>query len=596
MTFMSLKTAGRIGLMAGLMLGLYVSLGSASCSNNSALPQASIPAPANDCGDSGSTACVTVSSPDSEGFVTITGAEGAVPESATVEIRVSGATSFLRWIDGFCPSAYASTCESELPECSSDGATEDCHTTAESDGSFVVRIEADLDNTISIVYLDPDTCETSEAYEETVTSDLVTLEMEGVALAYNRASSTGYVFGYAPTGDSSTDEIQMATLSIGGGAVSVSSVTDLDLLDDNPISMDNLPNAEQFVFQSRDGVVMISAEDSSSLTRIRIAPDLDESTDQNPDEFLVQKNFNYSAISDTSSACTTTSGTTDRIFMPATSDTLASSSYSSVPYFVLDPRNSSADEENFYYGNAVHYMFSSSELESLSLETVYQLYIAENGSKGFFIAGFSDGNKYLVEMPVYRAYCTTTNVNVADEDLTVVRLSSELTNPGPATFLGEFGLSSGDVGNGEQVLVVPDLGTGNLFTIDYSRVSSDDWIDVINELGLSSFTSVSEVIQSRLAADYSGLQLVFTGAPNSLGVFGLEGESLDGLVHESSFNIGINPNDIQFVTTIDFNATELTTETLLESFNDASSVLVLSGGGDGDGFSFLRLIPLSETE
>ncbi len=139
-----------------LMLGLYVSLGSASCRSNSALPQASIPAPANDCGDSGSTGCVTVSSPDSEGFVTITGAEGAVPDSATVEVRVSaGSSSLFRWLDDLCPSAYASSCESELPECSADGATEDCHTTADEDGSFLVRIEAVVESTISIVRLKP---------------------------------------------------------------------------------------------------------------------------------------------------------------------------------------------------------------------------------------------------------------------------------------------------------------------------------------------------------------------------------------------------------------------------------------------------------
>lgn len=557
-------------------------MGGCSSGGGSALPQASIPAPADDCGESGSSSCVTISSPDSEGFVTITGAEGAVPASATIEIRTSSSTSLLKWLDHLSTKAYATTCESDLPECSLSGATEDCHTTADSDGSFVVRIEAEVDETLSITYFDPDTCDKSEAFEESVTSDLVTLEFEGVTLAYNQSIGIGYVLGY----NASTNIIKIATLSISEEEIAVSASTTLESLEGTPLFMDKLSSAEKFLIQTTNNAVLLAEGDSTTFYTIK----LDNSVDQIPEKIGVQKNFSYLSISDSSSDCTVTSGKTDRLFMPATAGSLEI--YPSAPYFVLDPQNSTPDSELNYYGNPALYNFAAimDTDEALTLETVDHLYIAERGNQGYFIGDFSDGNKYLIEISMARAYCTSTTISgEGGEDLAVIRLPSELTNPGSVTFLGDFNLGE----ESGSLLLIPHKGTTELIVVNPDDGTSNT-LDVASDLGLTSFTSVYETVSIRMPSSFP-LQYALLGDANSLSILGIS-EDLTGLAFDLDFNIGINPVDVEFVTSLDLTDVDISTESILEDFIGSSSLLVLSGGGDDDGFSFLRLVPLSETE
>lgn len=173
-----------------------------ACSGTSgALPQASIPAPTGCSGDD----CITVSSPDSDGRMTITGNAGAVADSSIVIISATAAsTSFLDKVTGlFCGTANAqAACTSDLPVCSDvEGAlTDSCQLTAESDGSFLVRLIIDTGRTLRISYLNPDTCEEieklNEILSELITTGLYDIPLEGVAMVDNNISNI-YIFGTA---------------------------------------------------------------------------------------------------------------------------------------------------------------------------------------------------------------------------------------------------------------------------------------------------------------------------------------------------------------------------------------------------------------
>jgi len=165
-------------------------LGACSGSGGSAAPTASLPLPASDPSDP-----ITVSSPDANGFVVVTGTSSAVPEAAKIIVTVSSSSSSLD-IDFFLFStAYAaSSCTSELAECPTltDG---QCQYDANDDGSFVLQVPASISDTIGISYLDNTTCEEVSAYSKTVESGITSLQMSAKDIALDDVNDQLLIFG-----------------------------------------------------------------------------------------------------------------------------------------------------------------------------------------------------------------------------------------------------------------------------------------------------------------------------------------------------------------------------------------------------------------
>lgn len=172
--------------LGGMALCVHLS----SCGVSGALPQASVPLPEND--------PITISSP-SNGFVVVAGAESAVPNDSVVEVTVSSPSASLNFktiFQSLIPQALAAgECSSDLPACPtlSDGS---CQTTANSDGSFEVTVPADLNDTVSVNYLDADNeCTLTEGPSGTVQSGVNALGINAVSMTLDRINSQALIFG-----------------------------------------------------------------------------------------------------------------------------------------------------------------------------------------------------------------------------------------------------------------------------------------------------------------------------------------------------------------------------------------------------------------
>ncbi|MCP5464004.1 MAG: hypothetical protein H7A33_03170 [Deltaproteobacteria bacterium] len=159
-------------LLSLLFVGSLISCGT----GGSALPQASIPPPSDD---------IQVSSPDSQGFVVVQGSSSSqIPDSGVVTIEVvsSSASLSLPQLPGLIdliPKAYAATCESELPQCPELDGDNKCQKTANTDGSFSLRVPAGATDSLIIGYLDPNAgCEEVQAYGETPDSSAQGLDFD----------------------------------------------------------------------------------------------------------------------------------------------------------------------------------------------------------------------------------------------------------------------------------------------------------------------------------------------------------------------------------------------------------------------------------
>lgn len=158
----------------------YVFMLTGACqSTGGALPQTSIPLPEND--------PITISSPDSAGFVVVTGAQNAVPASVKVIISVSSSGSYLNRFEYFwswlVTNAVAQTgCTSSLSECPTLTSGK-CQVTADADGGFQFSLPAAQGDTISIDYLNPEkNCAQTDAFSASVTGGIVSVDLKAVAM------------------------------------------------------------------------------------------------------------------------------------------------------------------------------------------------------------------------------------------------------------------------------------------------------------------------------------------------------------------------------------------------------------------------------
>jgi hypothetical protein len=189
-----MKKIVRIFILFFVLVLSYGSMSCGSTTSSSAAPQASIPLPSND-------DPITVSSPNSEGFVTITASIAAVPNDSIVVIEVTDAieTSFLDsnledLSKQLFAAAYAqTTCTSALPQCPELSADQ-CQVTANADGSFTTQVPATADQGVVVSYLDVDnSCSETQAYGANVNSNILALDFEVTDYAYDEDDAFIYL-------------------------------------------------------------------------------------------------------------------------------------------------------------------------------------------------------------------------------------------------------------------------------------------------------------------------------------------------------------------------------------------------------------------
>ena len=552
-------------------------LGLVGC-NGAALPQASIPAPANSC--SSGTGCITVSSPNSSGLVTVAGAAGAVPDSAIVEITLASSSSWLELFDSFCPSAYASSCSSNLAVCSTDQTSGSCQLTANDDGSFFTQIPASLTDTISIIYIDPSTCRTSQVFESVVSSAIVALALEGKAMTYSKSAGLGYIFAVTNSGDGRA--VYTVDASFLGG-ITADLVTSFDKAGD-PTSIDQLDNEDELLLETTEGTSIMSLTDNS-LTNLAVGTEL-----ASPQHAYAQHGFTYPSASLFSSrdmSCLNSNHadtTVDRIFAIPSDTTVATSS--SVPFYILDPTNATSVNGN-YAATAVTYNFSSvsTHLSGLTLQSVKEIYISQVYNKGFFLANFSDGNDYFVEIPVQTGFCST----IIDSTLRVIQMPQTLTTPALFHWFGEQTLFDSEA---ENLLILADSATNALYAVDLSSETAT----LVTPDSLSGTSGITAVVPTNVPTGFP-IDFAFLGSSNTVLRFEAA-QTTDGTIVSLSsldgFEIGANPEAMSLFTLFNISSTFSDVTSLEADFLSDARLVVLSNGVPGEGISFLRVINISD--
>ncbi|MBI2339710.1 MAG: hypothetical protein HYU99_05020 [Deltaproteobacteria bacterium] len=559
----------------------------------SALPQVSIPPPSEGC-DEGD-GCVVGSSPDAGGFVVVEGDAGAVPGGALVQAEVGESSAFFNPLDLLCSKAYAAVgrdllpaggaeCSSDLPLCEEGGSTEDCYVVADDDGSFVLRIAAEIGDTIQITYLDPDTCEESPAFDITVTGDLNPLDIEGVALTSdNRA--TAYVFG-----EDSDGMIGIIAFNVDDASTGTYSTA----LIGTPLSIGAIPNNDK-------RVAAVTDEQTAILDLSPDAPTVTILTDSagaslTAGQVVVQRSFDYPASFSPSSGEDFTCvdsilegrSDIDRIFFVLDDEKLASDP--DTPLALIDNGNEAMSGTTMAVEKTIGYDFGTldSDLIGARLTNVKDFFISQKGDEGFFLGRFLLGSGeerfYLVEVPVKDGLCNRIDSSNYP-NLRAIEMHSSMTDPGKSFWFGTFGFEAG--AQTEGMIVIPDTAaeTGG-FAVDVIEGITGGF----GELEALDPTRVSGVTRIMPVA-FPSSRIKLGGIGDSIHLVRVDmegdGESFVNTEIESDIIVGVRPVDMAMLLTTDLSS-------VTEAPTLSGKLLILSRGLEGDGAGFLRTIDLED--
>jgi len=601
-----------------IIISIYV----ASCSSTSggnALPQASIPPPADSCTSGSSTSCLTVSSPDSTGFVTIDGAAGSVPDSSVVQIEVSSTTGRLfQLLDNLCPSAYAdiapTACTSTLPECDAAGSEVSCSLTASSDGSFHARVLAASGSTLNITYLDSDSCDESDAYtHEVSTGALQSIDTEGVALTYRREGTDfkAFVLG---TNTDSDNNIAVAVVETGEITSTTEEVIEAD---GNPIALAFLENADALLaFTSSKTNVM--AFDSSADTdflqneaSINMPDETETSIALVGTDVTVEHGFDYTQFANPTidASCVdsdiTSSDNIDRAFV-LLSTPLESSSFIA-PVALIDglPSSPTASDLDALEAHAIYMDFSGatasdgSTLSSSDFENMIDIFVNEYGDERylFMVASFTTGYYLIYTQIDQSALCGSLSA-----DLNVLALPADAGTPGEGYWLGALGTR---VAVSDYILI-PDPENANLMALNRSSLLSTvtdlessllggtDF--TFTALEDSHFTSTEELIPLSVPT-LDGVSFIGRGSSTHLSKVTMSfsatsSQEWDGFSFEETdpdIEIGLNPQDMDLVIT---NSSDLRSDRTLTTFD--AYIVTLSQGVEDNGSSMIRVVNIGD--
>lgn len=548
--------------MPGLVL--FLALSACGTTGGSALPQSSLPPP-NECDDD----CITVSSPNTEGQVVVTGSAGAVPNSALVLVKIeSGSTSFLKpfhMLDSLIPSALAQgLCSSDVPECLEiePGFEGICQLIAEADGSFRATLYASEEQSLKISYLDPESCEEVTRVEnrisELVVANLIPLPLRGFHLAM--VDDQLFVFGTKgermallwtdPDGlevDPPSFTLAEQLELIGGPA----GLTSLDGISDGDGTSKDL----LFLFTTQEArgidinLFMQDWGDSRALLNFQeTSPIL--STNFRVNQVIAQKGFRYPDLGDDNlvNDCPDEaalepywSNQIDRLFFSRTvnpDDPIERMHPITVVDGVLSWEATGTISVRPINFSAI---FSGALPENALLTSVVDM--IQVGDRAFFMGDFTIGETnryYLIEIPMEFVFCD--GMAPYDDNLLVLPLPEDLHIPGRlSSFMG-----SSVIGTSERFIVLPNQSEAQVYIIDIESGELENLDVEILQDDASIFDGVSLLLPGELPGDRVGF--IGIGEFARLNQFSLaEGSGeFDFAMTELTSNLiaGINPVDM----------------------------------------------------
>lgn len=560
--------------MIRLLIILALLLLQACSGTNNAMPQASIPAPSNSCeGEE----CITISSPDSGGLMTVTANAGTVPDSAIVIItpETDSAGLMEKLLASLCRSAHAqSACSLDIPECADiEGElTERCQLTAEEDGSFLIRLQFNQEARLSIFYLDPTTCEEVETtvrnnvVEDLIVRDLVTLDLEGKSIDGNQNGKV-YIFGtrgaenVVVSVDVSDPENLVisdpVTIGLGGEAMRI------DYSDDsNGEGIITLMTDEQTAFGGGFDEGFLDDDGNQLLSRVSVIPSNGAASSPLVAKGVyLQKDFEYSEFN--SCPGDRSVGPVDRlIFILAVEADMGLPRNHPIAVLDVDEATSTARAVQYRLGSF------SAELVNGSILSMGDMVISRSG-RLFFVARISKDSgelsHYLMEVPITEDFCSG---DLLDPAVPLFVELPDMQVPGRMTPI----LLESDEGNVE-FLVIPDSVTGEIYLANIEQgVIREDLFEPFEENAL-----VGVIGFSPHSFDREGGRLWAVGRGPHILRFDLD--LTDGVENpvfkgrEEKKMAGVSPVDARL---------------------DGDSLIVLGAGLPDDDLSSLRVIDLVE--
>lgn len=457
-----------------------------SCFNsNSALPQSSLPAPTNECTDDD---CVTLSSPDADGVVTVTASTGTVPNNALVIIEVESTSSSLSPPVQAVVKQATTVCTADIPICSevfstTEAFTGQCQLTAEDDGSFTLRLKVDLDKQLRIVYLDPDNdCSEVEALtgvtlQEIIIDTLYQVPVEATALSVARTDSSDefYVFGQSAEGLAGVVRVSSAGDEEDTPAMTFLELSNVDgAITDGEVVIESQDVAAQVVIWTtvaQVGIELIGRDDIEptivQMTGMSTSGDGVSEANLQATKMVKQTNFNYRAQVDDSGDLVSNrfncmpheinssflnAVSVDRIFFARP---IENELDRFVPLAVMDVPVTGLDDEGFTWSPQARHISLSGLFANLPgtlmLNSVIDMAYEPNKHTISLLLQFveeSDNSLvyYLAEIPASRHFCGTDLISSADADTRLIRLDGDFS---------EFGHLAVAVVNEEDWVLLP---------------------------------------------------------------------------------------------------------------------------------------------
>lgn len=240
---------------------------------------------------------VTVSEPDSEGYITVTGRESVRPHvvvvarvtrpkdfpaasaSVSAAALIKNATasqndaSEAPLVRGLARpetelsvndtlSYYDSFCVSTLPECPLTSADDRCVTASDDTGSFNLRVTGESGELLTVNYINALTCrETTVIENKPIGSGIIGLEMFAHDMAIDRENDLIYVVG---KDDANGDTIQLFDIS-SHAPITATSFSDID----DPLRVNRFDNS------AGDDFLFIAGEDTAKVGAVATPGTLD---------------------------------------------------------------------------------------------------------------------------------------------------------------------------------------------------------------------------------------------------------------------------------------------------------------------------------
>lgn len=436
--------------------------GQMSCTANQVLPQASLPLPSATCSGSD---CITVTTPDESGVVTLVADNNAVPASALVIVEIGSSSAFnLQHLsDLFIRQAQAAACVSALPECSASIRSGRCQIQADANGGFLGQITAALGTSIKINYIDSSSCAEVTRVEQKIKKEFIPLGLKAVSLAHDSLSSLFLLGSTAqgnawlevtPGGDNEPPHVELGNLNVTG-----------DMWGFDWMGAGTL--GQRFLMMTSEGTYYADlAFNDASMTLIG---EMSPGTKLVAKKMFVQKNFTYPVQEKSSAgdnfcplqnfAAANAGLTVNRVFF-MNPDDLGQPATVNHPFSVLDKLPDQVGDDLKARPINLGPWLQAQGLDGAKITNVIDMALTPGGDRAVMLAEITQDDSarfYLIEIPLDSLFCQG---NVAPGTrLFFEELPDTLVDPGDISF-ARFKTPSGIL---SALILVPDRSYGTVY-------------------------------------------------------------------------------------------------------------------------------------